>query len=153
LPPNDKIELKSDFCDQLERLSNLQSHSKFKEVINDTISEIEAEYLKNKKPHQSNKNNSDRAKPKHTHIFNNNAFEVWQSMYESFDINEKSRTDVKFMYEEMKKDGLIFNTVNQKTFLDWISQTYQIVIQKTSNYSKTAKRKSIYSNAKQLFKG
>mgnify|MGYP003110018179 CR=1 FL=1 len=101
---------------------------------------------------QSNENNPVRAKAKHTHIFNNNAFDVWQSMYDSFGITESSRTDVKFMYEEMKKDGLIYNTVNQKTFLDWISQTYEIVIHKTSNYSKTPKRISIYSNAKQLYK-
>lgn len=97
--------------------------------------------------------NTDEVKIKHTHIFNNNAFEVWQSMYDSFKINESSRSDVKFMYEEMKKDGLIFKTVNQKTFLDWISETYQIIIQKTSNYSKTPERNSIYYNAKQLYKG
>ncbi|GAB5400137.1 MAG: hypothetical protein Aureis2KO_17220 [Aureisphaera sp.] len=97
--------------------------------------------------------NPDKVLTKHSHIFRNNAFEVWQSMYDGFDIKGSSRADVKFMYEEMKKDGLIFETVNQKTFLDWISQTYQIVIQKTSNYSRTSIRISIYHNAKQLYKG
>lgn len=88
----------------------------------------------------------------HTHIFKGNAFEIWQTMFDSFQITESSRTNVKFMFEEMKKDNLIHNTVNQKTFLNWISETYQITVEKTSNYSKTIERKSIYSNAKQRCK-
>jgi hypothetical protein len=88
----------------------------------------------------------------HTHIFKGNAFEVWQAMFDSFQIKGSSRTDVKFMFEEMKKDNLIYNTINQITFLNWISETYQITVEKTSNYSKTTARKSIYSNAKQLYK-
>ena len=153
LAKDGKIEFKNDFCDQLKKLNDLQEHSKFKEVISDTIKIIEDEYLKPKKEHQqSNEDKPDEVKIKHNHIFRNNAFEVWQSMYNSFEINESSRTDVKFMYEVMKKDGLIFETVNQKIFLDWISKTYQIVIQKTSNYSKTPIRNNTYSNAKQLYK-
>ena len=89
----------------------------------------------------------------HNHIFKNNAIEVFQSMFDSFGITDKSRTDMKFIFEEMKKDGLIQKTVNQKTFLDWLSEPpYQISVQKTSNYSKTPERNSIYSTAKQLFK-
>jgi hypothetical protein len=89
----------------------------------------------------------------YNHIFRNNAIEVFQSMFDSFGITENSRTDVKFIFEEMKKDGLIQKTVNQKTFLDWLSEPpYQISVQKTSNYSKTHKRNSIYSTAKQLYK-
>lgn len=71
-------------------------------------------------------------------------------MFDSFKINESSRTDVKFMYEAMKKDGLIYPTVNQTSFLDWINKTYNLSIEKTSNYSKTITRESIYNNAKLL---
>ncbi|HRO09827.1 MAG: hypothetical protein IT246_09165 [Bacteroidia bacterium] len=88
----------------------------------------------------------------YNHIFKGNAFEVWESMFDSFQIKENSRTDVKFIFEEMKKDGLIHNTVNQKSFLDWILEKHDIVIEKTSNYSKTKERISIYRNAKQLYK-
>jgi hypothetical protein len=94
----------------------------------------------------------DDIKELHTHIFKGNAFEVWQAMFDSFQIIESSRTDVKFMFEEMKKDNLIHNTVSQTSFLNWISDTYQITVEKTSNYSKTTARKSIYSNAKKLYK-
>ena len=88
----------------------------------------------------------------YNHIFKGNAFEVWESMFDSFQIKENSRTDVKFIFEEKKKDGLIHNTVNQKSFLDWILEKHDIVIEKTSNYSKTKERISIYRNAKQLYK-
>lgn len=97
--------------------------------------------------------NNEIIKELHNHIFKNNAIDVFQSMFDSFGITENSRTDVKFIFEEMKKDGLIQKTVNQKTFLDWLSEPpYQITVQKTSNYSKTKTRNSIYSTAKQLYK-
>lgn len=89
----------------------------------------------------------------HSKIFKNNAFEVWQFMFEEFDINSKSRTDVKFIYEEMRKDGLIHNTVNQITFLEWITSTYNgLIIEKTSNHSRTQRRLQAYNRALQLYK-
>ncbi|MEC4048466.1 hypothetical protein OX284_003415 [Flavobacterium sp. SUN046] len=89
----------------------------------------------------------------YNHIFKNNAFEVWQSMFDEFGINESSRTDVKFIFEEMRKDGFIHNTVNQNNFLDWISTTYNsLIIQKTSNHSRTKVRLQAYSRAKELYK-
>ena len=123
--------------------------------IDELVIQSSNEKLSNTKPGEGRKildEKSNKDKVLHNNIFKNNAFNVWQSMFDSFEITDSSRTDVKFMYEEMKKDGLIFETVNQKTFLDWISKTYQIVVQKTSNHSKTPKRNSIYSNAKQLYK-
>ncbi|WP_047416056.1 hypothetical protein [Cellulophaga sp. Hel_I_12] len=108
--------------------------------------------LKTDEPQQNQESETDAVENKHINIFRNNGFDVWQSMFDSFCIDETSRTDVKFMYEIMKKDGLIFDTINQKTFLDWISKTYEIVIQKTSNHSVTNERIAIYSIAKQLFK-
>jgi hypothetical protein len=89
----------------------------------------------------------------HNHIFKNNAFEVWQSMFDEFEINEKSRTNVKFMFEEMKKEELIHNTVNQTTFLEWITSTYNgLIVIKTSNHSRSITRLQAYSRAIQLYK-
>lgn len=92
---------------------------------------------------------------KHSHIFKANAFEVWQHMFDEFGINESSRTDVKFMFEEMRKEGegLIHKTVNQKTFLEWITSTYDgLIIEKTSNHSRTKSRLQTYARAKKLYK-
>ena len=89
----------------------------------------------------------------HNHIFKGNAIEVWHSMFNEFEVNESSRTDVKFMFEVMKSDELIHNTVNQKAFLEWITLSYDgIIIEKTSNYSKTTTRRNAYARAKELYK-
>ena len=96
------------------------------------------------------------SKPKkelHNHIFKNNAFEVWQHMFEEFEIEESSRTDVKFMFEEMKKAGLIHGTVDQRNFLIWISLNYDgLIIQKTSNHNRTRGRLLAYSRAIAIYK-
>jgi hypothetical protein len=88
----------------------------------------------------------------HPTIFNKNAFEVWESMFKSFEINEKSRTDVKFIFEEMRKDGLIHKTINQKTFLEWITDNHDgLIVEKTSNHSRSKERIAIYNTAKSNF--
>ena len=52
----------------------------------------------------------------------------------------------------MKKDGLIHNTVNQTTFLEWITSTYDgLIIEKTSNHSRTRERLQSYSRAIKLY--
>ncbi|PIF62658.1 hypothetical protein [Flavobacterium sp. 11] len=91
----------------------------------------------------------------YSYIFKNNGFEVWQSMFDEFGVNESSRTDVKFMFEEMRKEGedLIHKTVNQTAFLKWITLAYNgLIIQKTSNHSRTKNRLQAYSRAKELYK-
>ena len=105
-------------------------------------------------PQQTENSKPDELKKElHNHIFKGNAFEVWQSMFDEFEINEKSRTDVKFMFEEMKKEGLIHKTVNQTTFLEWITSTYNgLIVEKTSNHSRTKHILLAYSRAKELYK-
>lgn len=122
----------------------------YKELYEKTISN------NNLEPQQVENSNTDEVKKElHNHIFKGNAFEVWQYMFDEFGINESSRTDVKFMFEEMRKkgEGLIHNTVNQTTFLEWIASTYKdLIIQKTSNHSRTKVRLQAYSRAKELYK-
>ena len=92
-------------------------------------------------------------KESHNHIFKGNAFEVFNALFDSFKVTESSRTDVKFIYEQMKKDSLIHETVNQQGFLNWLSKPpYEIAVEKTSNHSITHTRLSIYHNAKELYK-
>jgi len=131
----------------------------FKKELKNIFKSFEKAYTTELKPfkikNQINEqsNNDEVKKEMHNHIFKGNAFEVFQSMFNSFKITKSSRTDVKFIFEEMKKDKLIHNTVNQTTFLNWLSEPpFQITVEKTSNYSKTTTRNSIYSNAKQLYK-
>ncbi|MBC5842463.1 hypothetical protein H8R23_13685 [Flavobacterium sp. F-380] len=111
--------------------------------------------IMNRQPQQNENSLSIAVKKEdvHNHIFKDNAFAVWESMFVEFDINESSRTDVKFMFEEMKKEGLIHKTVNQTTFLEWITLTYDgLIVQKTSNHSRSSERVKAYSRAKELYK-
>jgi len=109
----------------------------------------------NKTPKQTDETSIKSEHLKYNHIFKGNAFDVWQYMFNEFGINESSRTDVKFMFEEMRKEGegLIHNTVNQKTFLEWITSTYDgMIIEKTSNHNRTKSRLQTYARAKKLYK-
>src|SRR5690606_4991398 len=109
--------------------------------VDKPLNEIEIRTHKNK------------SKELHNHIFVNNAFEVWQSMFDEFNINESKRSDVKFMFEIMRKEKMIYDTVKQVSFLKWISETYEgMIIEKTSNYSKTITRMNAFNRAKELYK-
>jgi len=106
-----------------------------------------------KQPQQTETKQPDEVKKElHNHIFKDKAFEVWQSMFDEFEIDESSRTDVKFMFEEMKKEKLIHHTVNQINFLEWIYSTYSLNIEKTSNHSRTKARRQAFSRAMELYK-
>ncbi|WP_149025879.1 hypothetical protein [Polaribacter sp. BM10] len=116
----------------------------------------EVDKIEPEKPKQKEENSKEEVKIElHNHIFKNNAFEVWQSMFEEFEIKESSRTDVKFMFEIMKgkSEGLIYDTVSQQKFLEWITDTYDgLIVDKTSNYNKTPARMKAYLRAKKVYK-
>lgn len=67
----------------------------------------------------------------HNHIFKGNSFRIWQSMFNDFKIKESSRADIKFMFEIMKYEKLIHQTVSQVALLNWINETYELTISKT----------------------
>ena len=47
---------------------------------------------------------------KHTDYFKDNAFEIWERLFENFNIDKTKRTDLRFMYEIMKHNGQIHKT-------------------------------------------
>lgn len=133
---------------------NIELEAKAKNKSNITTNQA-PDFTTKKKPQLIENISTEIVILKHSHIFKANAFEVWQYMFDEFNINEKSRTDVKFIFEEMRKEGegLIHKTVNQKTFLEWITSTYDgLIIEKTSNHSRTKSRLQTYTRAKKLYK-
>lgn len=86
----------------------------------------------------------------HPEIFKGNAFEVWQSMFEAFGVKETSRTDIRFMIDWMKKDGLIYKGVTYTRILDWINDKYELSIGKLpyKDFKKDTKRIAVYNAAK-----
>lgn len=112
------------------------------------------EYQQSKNKNQPQQEPNKKKEKLHPQVFRDNGFEVWQSMFESFDIKESSLTDIRFMYEAMKNDNLIFETIGEKNLRDWIAETYGLVISRAKYTSPTwksnKKRMAIYSDAKEI---
>ena len=66
----------------------------------------------------------------HNNIFKDNAFEVWQSMFEKFKITESNRTDIDFMFEVMKYHNLIYDNIKYVDIQNWINSVYEISFDK-----------------------
>lgn len=63
-------------------------------------------------------------------IFIGDGYEIWEQYRKELDITDASRTDARFIFEVLKRDGLIFKTVGEKVFRDWMAETYGIVMDK-----------------------
>jgi hypothetical protein len=85
----------------------------------------------------------------HNNIFKANAFEVWQSMFNSFKITKSNRTDIDFMFQVMKYNGLIYNNIRYVDIQEWIDKVYQITFDKIkyTNHktNSNAKRLIVYN--------
>lgn len=114
--------------------------------------QLKIDRLKSKKnePQQNESSIIDEVKKElHNDYFKDNAFNIWERLFENFNINETKRTDLRFMYEIMKYNGQIHKTVTVKNITDWINETYDFSIDKlqyTSIKSKSNEnRMSIYN--------
>ena len=107
------------------KIEDVKIRSVFIEWYNFKVSEL------NKQPQQSEAVKPDEVKKDmHLKIFVENAFDIWEQMFESFKINKTKRTDLSFMYEVMLYDKLIHKTVSKKNYEDWINGTYNFGIDK-----------------------
>ena len=62
----------------------------------------------------------------HTNIFKKNGFEIWESMFEKFNITKSTRTDIDFMFEVMKYNHFIYKNIGYNDIGDWINEVYEI---------------------------
>jgi len=105
-------------------------------------------YLRND---TNSKGNTETVAGKYPQIFDNKSFEIWQTMFDSFQVNSSSRTDVKFMFEIMQKEGLIYENIREVDFLKWVNETYNLEVQKRSYADlKNNKRLAVFNYAKEL---
>jgi hypothetical protein len=124
LPEDLKQELYYNFNQQLKALIKKQ----FFDVNKLPFKELKKEI---KQPQQSETKKPDEVKKElYNHIFKDNEFEVWQSMFDNFKITESSNTDLRFMYEVMKYNTQIHKIVTVTGITDWINDTYQFSITK-----------------------
>ncbi|TXD51867.1 MULTISPECIES: hypothetical protein [unclassified Polaribacter] len=147
LDSNKKIEFKQDTIDHLKNVFHNQIHSKYKIIFEDSIKRIENDFsTKHNKPQQIETNKPDEVKKKlHNDVFKDNAFEVWQSMFDKFDITKRQRTDIDFMFSVMKKQGLIHENIGNTNMQDWINRVYEISFEKVKFTNPKAN-----SNAKRM---
>ena len=82
----------------------------------------------------------------HTNIFKKNGFEIWESMFEKFNITKSTRTDIDFMFEVMKYNDFIYKNIRYNDIEDWINEVYQISFDKIKHTKINAK-----SNSTRLF--
>ena len=81
----------------------------------------------------------------HTNIFKKNGFEIWESMFEKFNITKSTRTDIDFMFEVMKYHKFIYKNIGYNDIENWINEVYQISFDKIKHTNHKAK-----SNEKRL---
>lgn len=142
---NDAIEELSDYeQDKLGITTNSLNYAKEKLIKNYCLfsfeklfhsSEIKKinnlQLIKNKNTQLSNDDKSDGVtKEFHLNIFKDNAFEIWQNMFEKFKINKSKRTDIDFMFNVMKYNGLIHSNIGNSNIQEWINDVYQIAFEK-----------------------
>jgi hypothetical protein len=60
----------------------------------------------------------------HNNIFKGNAFEVFESYKEKKLITLQSRTDLRVIFDLMKKDNLLVDTIELKHYIKWINKMF-----------------------------
>jgi hypothetical protein len=136
LDSNKKTEFKQDTIDHLKNVLNNQIHSKYKIIFEDIIKRIETDFsTKHNEPQQIETNKPDEVKKKlHNDVFKDNAFEVWQSMFDEFKITESSyNTDLDFMFSVMQhqeNNFLIHRGITKIRMLEWINEEHQMTFSK-----------------------
>lgn len=76
---------------------------------------------KNTEPQQQKNNEPDEVKKElHNNIFIGNAIYLFEKYFENKLMTCQSRTDFRFLFEQMKKDNLIYNTVTLGQYIKFI---------------------------------
>jgi hypothetical protein len=121
------------------------------------VESIILEILKNEKdlinttkqPQQKETKELDKDKDKkelHNNIFKDNSFEVWQRMFQQFEIKESSYSiDLDFMFNVMQNQEskfLIHKTITKIRMIEWINEVYEITFTKIryTNYKSNSNK-------------
>jgi hypothetical protein len=60
----------------------------------------------------------------HNDIFKGNAFEVFEVYKENKQLSVNSRTDLRVIFELLKNDNLLRNTIELKHYINWLNRVY-----------------------------
>jgi len=135
----EEIETKLEVFNQLENIDNIVLETRllelkcieYKKVWAFIESKADALEESKSQPQQSGTKKPDEVKKElHNNIFKDDAFEIWQSMFEKFEIIASKRTDIDFMFQVMKYNNLIYKNIGLKDIKDWINTVYEISFEK-----------------------
>jgi hypothetical protein len=82
----------------------------------------------------------------HNNIFKDNSFEVWQRMFQQFEIKESSYSiNLDFMFNVMQNQEskfLIHKTITKTRMIEWINEVYEITFTKIryTNYKSNSNK-------------
>lgn len=102
----------------------------FEEYSSYKRKEFKNHYLKNRlsllqeKQHSKEIKSDEVKKELHTDIFKYNAFEVFEIYKENKQIGLNSRTDLRVIFELLKKDKLLVETIELKHYINWLNRVY-----------------------------
>lgn len=98
---------------------------KLNEIRDLFIDFVEPEIIDNNTNQQIKVVKSDEEKKEfHNDIFKDNAFEVFEIYKENKQVNVNSRTDLRVIFELLKNDNLLKNTIELKHYIKWLNETY-----------------------------
>ena len=81
--------------------------------------------LRTLKPQQLQISKSDEVKKElHNNIFKGNTFLLWFKYYENKNIDVTCKTDLRVIYELMKKDNCFQNTIELKHYINWLNSEF-----------------------------
>jgi hypothetical protein len=63
-------------------------------------------------------------KEMHNNIFKGKAFELWEYYKDCKNVGKTSRTDLRFLFELMKADNLLVDTVELKHYITWLNKYF-----------------------------
>ena len=111
--PNEKIKLE---LEALEKLPIIKTDYKI-------LKERYQKYLTNIKPQQIQDIKPDEIKKElHNNIFKDNSIYLFEKYFENKSMTFQSRTDFRFLFEQMKKDNLIHDTVTLGQYIKFIGK-------------------------------
>ena len=78
-----------------------------------------------KQPQQTeNKGLDENKKELHNNIFKGNTFSLWFKYYENKNIDVTCKTDLRVIYELMKKDNYFQDTIELKHYINWLNSEF-----------------------------
>ena len=95
--------------------------SVIQEILKNEINLIKTE--KQPQPKET-KNPNEVKKELHNNIFKGNTFLLWFKYYENKNIDVTCKTDLRVIYELMKKDNCFQNTIELKHYINWLNSEF-----------------------------